>query len=256
MIRRFILLLTLTFLFSCNEKKSGSKINLEADSTAFTQTLNIIPISHASFILEAGTDVIYIDPTGGSTAYIGQKRPTAIFITDVHGDHLNTTTLEELKVKDIPVIAPPAAAQRIPSAIATNVIEVANGTTHHLHDNLFFSTIPMYNLRAEALNFHPKGRGNGYVINLKGERIYISGDTEDIPEMRALEDIDKAFVCMNLPYTMTVESAADAVVEFGPKQVYPYHYRGKNGLSDVNRFKTLVNQGNSDVEVIQLNWYK
>jgi L-ascorbate metabolism protein UlaG (beta-lactamase superfamily) len=114
----------------------------------------------------------------------------------------------------------------------------------------------MYNLREEALQFHKKGRGNGYVIELAGQRIYISGDTEDIPEMRKLQEIDKAFVCMNLPYTMPVESAADAVLDFKPKKVYPYHYRGQGGLSDVQKFKTLVNTGNSDIEVIQLNWYK
>jgi len=114
----------------------------------------------------------------------------------------------------------------------------------------------MYNLREEALKFHPKGRGNGYVLNIQGQRIYISGDTEDIPEMRALKDIDKAFICMNLPYTMPVDRAADAVIEFKPKQVYPYHYRGQGGLSDVNKFKAVVNEGDSSIEVVQLDWYK
>ena len=113
----------------------------------------------------------------------------------------------------------------------------------------------MYNLREEALKFHSKGRGNGYVFNIDNERIYFSGDTEDIPEMRNLNNIDKAFVCMNLPYTMTVESAASAVLEFKPKQVYPYHYKGTNGLSDVSKFKKLINNGNNEIEVVQLNWY-
>lgn len=115
--------------------------------------------------------------------------------------------------------------------------------------------IPMYNLREEALKFHEKGRGNGYILTLGGERVYISGDTEDIPEMRNLENIDIAFVCMNLPYTMTVESAASAVLDFKPKKVYPYHYRGTEGLSDVGKFKTLVNEGDSSIDVIQLDWY-
>ena len=85
--------------------------------------------------------------------------------------------------------------------------------------------------------------------------IYISGDTEDIPEMRALKNIDKALVCMNLPYTMTVESAASAVLDFQPKQVYPYHYRGTGGFSNVEEFKNLVNKTNPEIEVVQLNWY-
>ena len=113
----------------------------------------------------------------------------------------------------------------------------------------------MYNLREEALKFHTKGRGNGYVLTINEERIYFSGDTEDIPEMRNLKNIDKAFVCMNLPYTMTVESAADAVLAFKPKQVYPYHYRGTQGLSDVAKFKKIVNEKDTSIEVVQWNWY-
>jgi L-ascorbate metabolism protein UlaG (beta-lactamase superfamily) len=106
------------------------------------------------------------------------------------------------------------------------------------------------------LKFHEKGRGNGYVLTLGMERIYISGDTEDIPEMRTLKNIDVAFVCMNLPYTMTVESAASAVLDFKPKKVYPYHYRGSDGKSDVDKFKTLVTEKNPDIKVLLLDWYK
>ena len=113
----------------------------------------------------------------------------------------------------------------------------------------------MYNLTEERKNFHTKGRGNGYVVTLGGKRVYVSGDTEDIPEMRALKDIDAAFVCMNLPYTMDVDHAADAVLAFKPKIVYPYHYRGKEGMSDVEKFKTLVSKEKA-VEVRLLKWYK
>jgi L-ascorbate metabolism protein UlaG (beta-lactamase superfamily) len=122
-------------------------------------------------------------------------------------------------------------------------------------DSFNIEAIPMYNLREEALKFHPKGRGNGYVFTFGDDRVYFSGDTEDISEMRALKNIDKAFICMNLPYTMTVESAANAVLEFKPKQVYPYHYRGTDGLSDVEKFKSIVSTANSKIEVIQLDWY-
>ena len=82
-----------------------------------------------------------------------------------------------------------------------------------------------------------------------------SGSFYVIPEMRNLKNIDKAFVCMNLPYTMTVDKAAEAVLAFKPKQVYPYHYRGTEGLSDVDKFKELVNAGDADIEVVQLDWY-
>jgi L-ascorbate metabolism protein UlaG (beta-lactamase superfamily) len=114
--------------------------------------------------------------------------------------------------------------------------------------------IPMYNLTPERADFHVKGRGNGYVIGLGGSRIYVSGDTEDIPEMRGLEGIDAAFVCMNLPYTMDVEAAADAVLEFRPRIVYPYHYRGRPEVSDIGRFRELV-AANPAIEVRLLRWY-
>ncbi len=113
----------------------------------------------------------------------------------------------------------------------------------------------MYNLREEALKFHEKGRGNGYILEQKDERVYISGDTEDIPEMRQLQHIDRAFVCMNLPYTMPVEKAAEAVLDFKPTLVYPYHYRGSEGPSDVDKFRQLVHKGNPEIGVIQLDWY-
>jgi L-ascorbate metabolism protein UlaG (beta-lactamase superfamily) len=112
----------------------------------------------------------------------------------------------------------------------------------------------MYNLTEDRLKYHEKGRGNGYVVTVGDVRIYISGDTEDIPEMRALENIDYAFVCMNLPYTMTVEQAASAVLEMKPRVVYPYHYRGKGMMSDTKKFAALVAE-DGDIEVRQLDWY-
>ena len=113
----------------------------------------------------------------------------------------------------------------------------------------------MYNLR-EGVTFHEKGRGNGYVLKLGDKNLYISGDTEDTEEMRALKNIDIALICMNLPYTMPVENAANGVLAFKPKQVYPYHYRNKDkSLSDVKKFKELINKKDSTIEVIQLDWY-
>jgi L-ascorbate metabolism protein UlaG (beta-lactamase superfamily) len=113
----------------------------------------------------------------------------------------------------------------------------------------------MYNLPESPTAMHTKGRGNGYVLGIGGRRIYLSGDTQGIPEMRALKDIDVAFVCMNLPYTMAVDEAADAVLAFKPHIVYPYHYRGQGGLSDVNAFKAKVEAGDKNIEVRLRNWY-
>ena len=116
----------------------------------------------------------------------------------------------------------------------------------------------MYNLTrgpSAGKLFHDKGRGNGYVLTYGGKKFYIAGDTEGVPEMRALKNIDVAFVCMNLPYTMPPDEAAEAVKAFKPKIVYPYHYRGAKEMSDVEKFKTLVSKDKS-IEVRQLKWYK
>ena len=175
-------------------------------------------------------------------------------ITDIHGDHFSIETLEALNTEKAKIIAPQAVVDQMPENFVPQLDILDNGATKERY-GILVEAIPMYNLREEALKFHTKGRGNGYVLNMGDQRLYISGDTEDIPEMRALKNIDKAFICMNLPYTMTVESAANAVLEFKPKEVYPYHYRGKPDVSDVAKFKTLVNAGNPDIEVVQLDWY-
>jgi L-ascorbate metabolism protein UlaG (beta-lactamase superfamily) len=183
------------------------------------------------------------------------EKPDYILITDIHGDHMDAQTLKDLDLTEVTVVAPRAVIDKLPELKTKELIVMNNGETRQLA-GITIEAIPMYNLRKEALKYHEKGRGNGYVLTLGMERIYISGDTEDIPEMRNLKNIDIAFVCMNLPYTMTVESAARAVLEFKPKKVYPYHYRGTEGMSDVDNFKKLVNTGNTDIEIVQLNWYK
>lgn len=113
----------------------------------------------------------------------------------------------------------------------------------------------MYNVPESPSSFHSKGRGNGYVISSEGKRVYISGDTSATPEMKALQNIDVAFVTMNLPYTMDIEEAADAVLAFKPKVVHPYHYRGQNGLSDIKKFKQVVEEKDPNIQVELLNFY-
>jgi L-ascorbate metabolism protein UlaG (beta-lactamase superfamily) len=115
--------------------------------------------------------------------------------------------------------------------------------------------VPMYNVPESPDAFHTKGRGNGYVIDHAGIRVYIAGDTSGTPEMRALTNIDIAFIPMNLPYTMDVDEAADAVIDFAPRTVIPYHYRGTSGLSDVNKFKELVQAAHDNIDVLLLTWY-
>lgn len=246
-------------LCSCKQKEIAKEEtiapsqSLKEKSTS-PSIFEVIPVSHATMVVYWEGTTIYIDPVGGAQNFSSFPKPDLILITDIHGDHLNVPTLEGLETEQAKIIVPQAVADKIPVNFTPQIDVLNNGDTKERF-GFSIEAVPMYNLRKEALKFHAKGRGNGYVIEKNGKRIYISGDTEDIPEMRALKDIDIAFVCMNLPYTMTEISAANAVLEFSPKQVYPYHYRGTNGLSDVDKFKEIVNQGNAAIDVVQLDWY-
>ncbi len=210
----------------------------------------IHPINHATFVIGFNGQTIYVDPVGGAARFADLPKPDLVLITDIHGDHLDGATLAAVVTNKTSLIVPKAVAEKLPEKVRKQATVLANGQTKSVGD-ISIEALPMYNTTADRLRFHTKGRGNGYILTLGGKRVYISGDTEDIPEMRALKDIDVAFICMNLPYTMTEEQAASAVREFKPKIVYPYHYRGSN----LEKFKSLV--GNeSGVEVRLRDWYK
>ncbi|MEH6659157.1 MBL fold metallo-hydrolase [Leeuwenhoekiella marinoflava] len=249
-------------LISCkNENKSTEESASETEGMAMTEDsktveteFNITPIEHATAVFDFGDSVFYIDPVGGAEAFEGQPDPDVILVTDIHGDHLNEETLAAVAVSSTTIFAPQAVVDALKTDLKNQVTIINNDETKNW-DGYSLTAIPMYNLREEAKQFHTKGRGNGYVLEKNGLRVYFSGDTEDIPEMRNLKDIDKAFICMNLPYTMTVASAADGVIAFKPKEVYPYHFRGQDGLSDVEKFKGIVDSANIGTEVIFLDWY-
>lgn len=239
-----------------NETASNTSVKdtTEIPEKTSVSPVNITPISHATMALEWDGTVIYVDPIGGKEAFKDQPRPDLILITDIHPDHLDAATIEAVRKKDSEIIAPKAVVEKLPGDLQA-AVNIFNNGEETFVEGISIEAIPMYNLREEAMKYHPKGRGNGYILEKDGKRIYISGDTEGIPEMRDLKNIDIAFVCMNLPYTMSVEDAAEAVLAFKPAKVYPYHYRGENGLSRVDKFKEIVNQGNPDIEVVQLDWY-
>lgn len=241
-------------LSACKNDKKTDSNEIERKNEAPISELKITPIEHATMVIEHNGTSVFIDPTGGKEAFDTLPKADYVLITDIHSDHMHLNTLESLDLKETILIVPKAVAEKLPSTIAQRIITISNGDSFYFKP-FSIEAIPMYNLREEALKHHPKGRGNGYVLTFGKERVYISGDTEDIPEMRQLENIDKAFICMNLPYTMTVDSAIDAVLAFKPKQVYPYHYRGTEGYSDVERFKLKVSGNNKDIEVVQLDWY-
>jgi L-ascorbate metabolism protein UlaG (beta-lactamase superfamily) len=223
-----------------------------APVTSSVGALTVRPVEHATLVLTHGETTIYVDPIGGAEAFAGAAAPDLILITDVHGDHLDAATVGAVAGQDTAIVAPGAVAERLGEGKGVTTV-LANGETAEVA-GVSVEAVPMYNLTEERSRFHSKGRGNGYVVTIGSQRVYISGDTEDIPEMRALKDIDVAFVCMNLPYTMEVEKAADAVLEFKPRVVFPYHYRGQGGFSDVEKFREIVAR-NSKIEVRLLDWY-
>jgi L-ascorbate metabolism protein UlaG (beta-lactamase superfamily) len=207
--------------------------------------VKITPLYHASTLIEAGGKVIYLDPAKPAK-FSGSPKADLVLITDIHGDHMDPASLAEISKAGTEILAPPAVV-----ATVTTAMPIANGEKR-AWQGFTIEAIPAYNLTrgpAPGKFFHDKGRGNGYVLTYGGVRFYFSGDTEGIPEMRALNNIDVAFVCMNLPYTMPPEEAADAVKAFHPKVVIPYHYRG----SDLAVFKKGL-QG-TGIEVRLLEWY-
>ena len=207
--------------------------------------VKITPIQHASLMIEAGGQVIHIDPWSNGN-YDGLPAADLILITDIRGDHMDPKALPKVTKSGTVILAPEAVAKTV-----TNASVIRNGESKRIGD-WTIEAVPMYNLKrgpAPGKLFHDKGRGNGYVLTYGGKRFYFSGDTEGVDEMRGLKNIDVAFVCMNLPYTMPPDEAAEAVRAFHPKIVYPYHYRD----SDLNVFeKGLAGTG---IEVRKLDWY-
>jgi len=230
-------------LLACALAGAGSAADVEKTPGG---ELIITPIHHGSLMLQFGGKVIHIDPWSKGD-YSSRPRADYILITDLHADHLDKAALEALKKESTVVLGPSAVAEKI-----LGVTAIANGEKQKLGD-IEVEAVPMYNLtrgpQPGAL-FHTKGRGNGYVLTLGGKRVYVSGDTEAIPEMRALKGIDIAFVCMNLPFTMTPEEAAAAVKAFRPRVVYPYHHRG----SDTAAFAAAL-KDEKGIEVRQRQWY-
>ena len=242
--RSILLLASLLLLLATLSPYAHAAAEPQTFSTS-AGPVKITPLNHASTLIEAGGKVIYLDPAK-PVNFSGLPKADLILITDIHGDHMDPDSIKEITKADTKIISSSAVAQTV-----TNAEPIANGETK-TWQNLTIEAIPAYNIKrgpAPGKLFHDKGRGNGYVLTYGGKRFYFSGDTEGVPEMRALKNIDVAFVCMNLPYTMPPEEAADAVKAFHPKIVIPYHYRG----SDLSVFKKALE--GTGIEVRLLDWY-
>jgi L-ascorbate metabolism protein UlaG (beta-lactamase superfamily) len=196
-------------------------------------------------LIQAAGQNIYIDPAKAGN-YEGLPQADLILVTDIHYDHLDIERIGKLRKAGTKFIAPEAVAKTLTEAAVIRPGEMKE------FGGWKIEAVPAYNVKhmqPSGEPWHPKGRGIGYVLTYGGKRFYISGDTEGVPEMRALKNIDAAFVCMNLPYTMAPEEAAEAIRAFQPKVAYPYHCNNSN-LSALE--KALAGSG---VEVRVRNWY-
>jgi L-ascorbate metabolism protein UlaG (beta-lactamase superfamily) len=197
-------------------------------------------IGHGSLMFSINNFVIYIDPVRTSGSYENLPKADMILVTHEHGDHLDPDLIKTLR-KDATIMFSnenAAASVSWTKVMKAGDINIVNGIT--------IMAVPAYNIknmRAPGQPFHPKGVGNGYVITIGDKKFYVAGDTENIPEMKNLKNIDVAFLPMNLPYTMTPEMVADAAKSFNPAILYPYHYGNTNTEEIVNLLK------NSGIEV-------
>jgi L-ascorbate metabolism protein UlaG (beta-lactamase superfamily) len=203
--------------------------------------LEITFVGHGTLMLGFGGKIIHVDPYGRLADYSKMPKADLILITHAHGDHLDPAALAEIRTPATQVVVAVACEGKVEGAIV-----LRNGErTQALGVDIL--AVPAYNIvhkRPDGTPYHPKGEGNGYVLTFGDTRVYIAGDTENIPEMKALKDIAVAFLPMNLPYTMTPEMVADAARAFRPRILYPYHY----GDTDPNILVGLL-AGEKGIEV-------
>jgi L-ascorbate metabolism protein UlaG (beta-lactamase superfamily) len=227
-------ILLIVLFWAAMETGVSAERNYETDIVKTSKgDLQIVFIGHGSLMLTFGGKVIHVDPFSRVADYSKLPQADLIFLSHEHRDHLDLKALEFLRTDKTKIILTENCAQQVKGGII-----MRNGEVKTV-DGLKVEAVPAYNLvhmRSEGVAFHPKGNGNGYVITFGDKKIYLAGDTENIPEMKNLKDIDYAFLPMNLPYTMTPEMVADAAKAFKPKVLYPYHY----GETDPSKLVELM----------------
>jgi L-ascorbate metabolism protein UlaG (beta-lactamase superfamily) len=203
--------------------------------------LKITFIGHGTLMFTFGTKIIHVDPFTKVADYEKLPKADVILITHEHHDHLDLKALALVRTERTKVVLTDACSKQVKNGIImkNGDVQTVNGWK--------IEAIPAYNLvhkRDNGQPFHPKGVGNGYIITFGDKRVYVAGDTENIPEMKSLQEIDCAFLPMNLPYTMTPEMVADAAIAFRPKILYPYHF----GDTDTSKLLKLL-QDQKEIEV-------
>ena len=203
--------------------------------------LKITFIGHGTLIFTFNGKVIHVDPDGGLADYSTLPKADIILITHEHSDHFDLSAIKILRTDQTKLVLTETCARKISGGMV-----MKNGNVQIIQ-GIKFEAIPAYNIihkRDNGQPFHPEGIGNGYILTFGDKRIYVAGDTENIPEMKTLQGIDVAFLPMNLPYTMTPEMVADAAKSFMPKILYPYHY----GNTDTSKLVKLL-KDEQEIEV-------
>ena len=209
---------------------------------AAASDLEITFIGHGSLMLKFSNKIIHIDPFSTLADYAKLPEADMLLITHDHFDHLDSAAIDRIRTKDTKVVLSETSAGKLSGGII-----MKNGDVQTVI-GIKIEAVPAYNLEHKRGDtgqpYHPKGQGNGYVLTFGDKRVYIAGDTENTPEMKALKNIDIAFLPMNLPYTMSPEMVADGALAFKPKVLYPYHY----GETDTSRILALL-RNNKEIEV-------
>jgi L-ascorbate metabolism protein UlaG (beta-lactamase superfamily) len=186
--------------------------------------------------------IFHVDPFSRVADYAKLPEADVVLITHEHRDHLDEEALAHVRTQETIVLLNPSGAQQVESGLVMH-----NGDEHTVK-GVHVTAVPAYNVvhkRDSGEPYHPQGEGNGYVLTFGDKKVYVAGDTENVPEMKALEGIDYAFLPMNLPYTMTPEMVADAVKAFRPAVLYPYHY----GSTDTAKLKQLLEEEGIEVRI-------
>lgn len=237
-------LITLFFLIGVCLNLSGA--GLTYDSATFETDkgpLKISFIGHGSLMLQFAQLVIHVDPFSKIADYTKLPQADLILITHHHGDHLDPLALEPLRNTSTRILCTTLCKPKLTDG------EIISNGEHKEIKNISIEAVPAYNLvnkREDGTPFHPKGEGNGYILTFGNKRVYIAGDTENIPEMTQLKNIDIAFLPLNLPFTMTPEMFLEAAKSFSPRILYPYHF-----FPDKTDFPALINMF-KDIKGIEL----
>lgn len=221
----FKLILLILFLMGI-ANAANAQAQFETDIIATdVGDLKITFIGHGTLIFTFNGKVIHVDPYGKLADYSILPKADIILITHEHSDHFDLSAIKILRTNQTKLVFTETCAQKISGGMI-----MKNGEMQTIQ-GIKIEAVPAYNIihkRDDGQLFHPKGIGNGYILTFGNKRVYVAGDTENIPEMKRLQKIDLAFLPMNLPYTMTPEMVADAVKLFRPKILYPYHYGNTN----------------------------